>query len=166
MFPLRGGDMRAAVAQAEDFRYQVAIVTTDEMVRPEAESHLASDYELYLLRTWDELLSLIKKDLPDAILLDIDEIGESSEDGVSALAELRSKGPDLLLVALTRSNSRSTRHKAIEAVVDEYFVAPIDFQEVRIVLARALEKRTAEIDYRTEQEKKAERQSFRDLIGA
>jgi DNA-binding NtrC family response regulator len=50
--------------------------------------------------------------------------------------------------------------------VDEYFVAPIDFQEVRIVLARALEKRTAEIDYRIEQEKKAERQSFCDLIGA
>jgi DNA-binding NtrC family response regulator len=158
--------MRAAAAQVLDLRYRVAIVTADAMVRPEAESHLASDYELHLLRTWEELLLLIKHNLPDAILLDIDEIGESSEEGLSALAELRAKGPDLLLVALTRSNSRSTRHKAIEAVVDEYFVAPIDFQEVRIVLARALEKRTAEIDYRIEQEKKAERQSFCDLIGA
>jgi DNA-binding NtrC family response regulator len=158
--------MRAAAAQVLDLRYRVAIVTADAMVRPEAERHLASDYELHLLRTWEELLVLIKHNLPDAIFLDIDEIGESSEEGLSALAELRAKGPDLLLVALTRSNSRSTRHKAIEAVVDEYFVAPIDFQEVRIVLARALEKRTAEIDYRIEQEKKAERQSFCDLIGA
>jgi len=158
--------MRGATAEALHFRYRVAIVTADARVRPEAESHLASDYELHLLHTWDELLSLIKRDIPDAILLDIDEIGERSEDGISAMAELRSKGPDLLLVALTRSNSRSTRHKAIEAVVDEYFVAPIDFEEVRVVLARALEKRSAEIDYRAEQEKKAERQSFRDLIGA
>jgi DNA-binding NtrC family response regulator len=50
--------------------------------------------------------------------------------------------------------------------VDEYFVAPIDFQEVNIVLTRALEKRAAEIEYRNEQEKEAERHSFQGLIGA
>jgi two-component system response regulator PilR (NtrC family) len=74
--------------------------------------------------------------------------------------------PDLILAALTRSDSRNTRHKAIEAIVDEYFVAPIDFQEVLIVLNRALEKRVAEIEYRTEQEKESEQQSFLELVGA
>src|SRR5208282_851100 len=101
-----------------------------------------------------------------AILLDIDTIAENTLDGVAALAELRSIEPDLVLVALTRSNSRSIRHKAINATVDEYFVAPIDFQEVHVVLTRALEKRTAEIEYRAEQDKEAERQSFHELVGA
>src|SRR5580700_957454 len=158
--------MRSAAARVLPPPYSVVIVTTDERVRPEAETYLTPDYNLHVLQTWDELMALIKKAPPDAILLDIDTVRERSEDGVAALAELRSMGPDLVLAALTRSNSRSNRHKAMEAIVDEYFVAPIDVQEVRIVLTRALEKRAAEIDYRTEQEKEAEQQSFRDLIGA
>ena len=157
--------MRAA-ARVLPSRYSVVIVTTDELVRPEAETHLTPDYDLHVLRTWDELMSLMKKEPPDAIFLDIDTVRERSEDGVAALAELRSMAPEVVLAALTRSSSRTTRHKAIEAYVDEYFVAPVDFQEVHIVLTRALEKRVAEIQYRTELEKAAEQQSFRGLIGA
>ena len=80
-------------------------------------------------------------------------MGERSEDGVTALAELRSLAPELVLVALTRSNDRKLRHKAIDAIVDEYFVAPINFEEVRVVLGRMLEKRAAEIEYRQRQSK-------------
>ncbi|MGO9127971.1 MAG: sigma 54-interacting transcriptional regulator [Terriglobales bacterium] len=147
-------------------RYCVVIVTGDELVRPEAETYLAPDYDLYVLQTWDELLALIKKQSPDAILLDIDTVGANSDQGITALAELRSVGPDLVLVALTRSDRRSLRHKAIDATVDHYFVAPINFDEVRVVLGRALEKRTAEIEYRNRQEQEAERESFAELIGA
>jgi DNA-binding NtrC family response regulator len=158
--------MRSAAARTQPFRYIVFIVTTDERVGPEAETYLASDYDVQMFQTWEELIAAHRKQPPQAILLDIDTIAERSEDGVAAIAELRSMGPDLVLVALTRSNSRRIRHKAVEATVDEYFVAPIDFQEVNIVLTRALEKRAAEVEYRQEQEKEAERQSFHGLIGA
>jgi DNA-binding NtrC family response regulator len=158
--------MRAAAARALESRSRVAIVTTDELVGPEAERHLADNYELYLLKTCEELAALLKKLSLDAILLDIDTAGEGSEDGITALAELRSLNPDLVLIALTRSNSRILRHKAIDAAVDEYFVAPIHFDEVRVILGRVLEKRDAEIDYRCRQEKRAEQQSFQELIGA
>jgi DNA-binding NtrC family response regulator len=158
--------MRSAAVRNQPLRYSIFIVTTDERVGPEAETHLASDYDLRLFQTWEELITALKKQPPQAILLDIDTIAENTPDGVAALAELRSMEPDLVLVALTRSNSRSIRHKAINATVDEYFVAPIDFQEVHVVLTRALEKRTAEIEYRTEQDKEAERQSFHELVGA
>jgi len=148
------------------FRYGVAIVTDDELVGPEAEAHLAPHYDLQMLRTWDELLALVEKQCPDAILLDVDTVGTHSEQGITALAELRSFGPDLVLVALTRSESRKLRHKAIDATVDQYFVAPINFEEIGVVLGRALEQRTAEIEYRQRQEKEAERESYGELIGA
>jgi DNA-binding NtrC family response regulator len=147
-------------------RYRIVIVTGDELVAPEAETYLAPEYDLQVLRTWDELLGLIKKQSPDAIFLDIDTVGANSEQGITALAELRSAGPDLVLVALTRSESRKLRHLAIDATVDQYFVAPIDFEEVRVVLGRALEKRAVEVDYRRRQEEEAERECFGELIGA
>ncbi|MGA8153476.1 MAG: sigma-54 dependent transcriptional regulator [Terriglobales bacterium] len=158
--------MRSATAQNLPSRYSVVIVTTDDLVPPEAENCLAPGYDLHLLKTWGELASFLKKQSADAILLDIDTVAESSEDGVAGLAELRSIAPELVLVALTRSTDRNLRHKAIDAIVDEYFVAPINFEEVRIVLGRMLEKRAAEIEYRNQQNKEAERGSFAELIGA
>jgi DNA-binding NtrC family response regulator len=155
----------SATARPLPARYSVVIVTTDELVGPEAEAHLTGDYELYLLRTWPELATFLKKRFPDVILLDIDTCRESSAEGVAALAELRSQNPDLVLVALTRSASSGLRHKAIDAAVDEYFIAPVDFAEVRIVLGRLLDKCAAEIEYRIHQEKEAEHRSFAELIG-
>ena len=157
--------MRAAAARAVPAAYQVVIVTTDEFVGPEAETHLAADFGLHILQTWSELILFLKRQSADAILLDIDTVGERSEDGITGLAELRSLNPDLVLFALTRSQSRQLHHKAIDAAVDEYFVAPIRFDEIRIVLARMLEKRCAEIEYRLQQEKEAAQQSFAELIG-
>jgi DNA-binding NtrC family response regulator len=146
-------------------RISIVIVTNDERVRPEAEAYLAADYDLRVLPTWDELITLVKKLPPDTVLLDIDVIGERPDEGVSALSELRSLVPDLLLVALTRSNRKGLRYKAMDATVDEYFVAPLNFEEIRIVLGRALEKRWAEIEHRNRLNEKAEQLSFAGLTG-
>jgi DNA-binding NtrC family response regulator len=158
--------MPGTTTQFLSSRFSIVIVTTDELVRPEAEVYLAADYDLRVLPAWDELITLVKKHPPDAVLLDIDIIGQRPDEGVSALSELRSLVPDLLLVALTRSNRKGLRYKAMDATVDEYFVAPINFEEVRIVLGRALEKRWAEVEYRNRLSAKAEQQSFAELIGA
>lgn len=156
--------MRAMNPQTEP-RFAVVIVTTDERVRPEAETYLAGEHDLLMLQTWDELTASIHKQPPDAILLDLDTVGERSKDGITALGELRALGPDLVLIGLTRSNSRNLRLQAVAARVDEYFVAPINFEEVRSVLHRALEKRALEIECRQRQSEQAPQESFCELIG-
>jgi len=157
--------MRAAL-KAEPARYVTVIVTTDELVGPEAEAHLAADYDLVMLQTWDELVALVNKQVPDAVLIDLDTVGETSDDGITALNELRAMGPNLVLVGLTRSNSRNLRLKAVGATADEYFVAPIDFAEVRAALDRTIEKRMLEVEWRNRQSEEESRQSFCELIGA
>ena len=158
--------MPRPTTQTSPSRFGIVVVTTDELVRPEAEAYLAPGYDLRVLPGWDELMALVKKQPPDAVLLDIDVVGQHPDQGVSALGELRALLPDLLLVALTRSSRKGLRHQAMDATVDEYFVAPINFEEVRIVLGRALEKRWAEIEYRNRLGIQAEQESFAGLIGA
>src|SRR5580704_18592482 len=157
--------MRANTAPAVPAACCVVVVTSDELVGPEAQTHLAPDYDLHVLPTWQDLEKFLKKQWPDAILLDIDTDDERGEDGVRGLAELRSVNPNLLLVALTRSDSSALRYKAIDAAVDEYFVAPVDFAEIRVVLGRMLQKRSAEIEYRLQQEEAAAQQSLAELVG-
>jgi DNA-binding NtrC family response regulator len=157
--------MRTTSPRTEPARFAVTIVTADERVRPEAEAYLTRDYDLIVLQTWDELTASINKQPLDAVLLDLDTVGERSEEGITALAELRALRPDLVLVGLTRSNSRKLRLKAVAATVDEYFVAPINFEEVRGVLGRAVQKRALEIECRQRQNEQSERESFCELIG-
>jgi DNA-binding NtrC family response regulator len=157
--------MRTTSLQTESARFAVVVVTTDERVRPEAEAYLAAEHDLLVLQTWEELTAAITRQPPDAILLDLDTVGERSQDGITALEELRAAGPDLVLVGLTRSNSRNLRLQAVAAKVDEYFVAPISFEEVRGVLNRALEKRALEIECRQQQSEQTGPQSFCELIG-
>lgn len=140
-------------------------MTTDERVRPEAEAHLSPDYDLRVLQTWDELKTVVRKELPDAIFLDIDTVEKGMEDGIAALAELRSLGADLVLIALTRSNSRNLRLKAVNCAVDEYFVAPINFEEVRIILGRLFEKHAVEIEYRNRHSEEVGQPGCGELIG-
>jgi DNA-binding NtrC family response regulator len=159
-----------AAPRNAEARFVVVIVTTDERVRPEAESYLAGEHELVVLKTWDEIAALITKQktaraLPDAILLDLDTVGESSKEGIAALGELRALAPDVVLVGLTRSSSRNLRLQAVAASADEYFVAPINFEEVASVLRRTLEKRSLEIECRQQRTVQAGRESFCELIG-
>jgi DNA-binding NtrC family response regulator len=145
-------------------RKSIAVISSDPLVPSQAETHL-SDFDLKILRTWQET-TLLKKLAPDAILVDIDTVGQTSEEGAIALAELRNRDPDLVLGALTRSGSRSVRDKALEAKVDEYFVAPFHFDEIRIIVGRLLARRQAEIEYREQQQTDAQKQSFAELIGS
>ena len=157
--------MRATAVRLSDSRFRVVVVTTDEGLRAEADSCLSPGYDLVQRETWDEVLALVRKQPPDTIFLDLDTVGETTKDGIAALAELRAIGPDMVLMGLTRSSSWNLRLKAVGAAVDEYFIAPIDFHEVQIVLARALEKRALEIECRRQAEASGE-QSFCELIGA
>jgi len=97
------------------------------------------------LRAADDILPLWTELPLDAIILDIDTLGGSINEGLEILGELRRASEDPVLVALTRSDSRRVRVKAVELGANEFFVAPVDFHELRLALERALEKRSIEI---------------------
>jgi len=158
--------MPGTTCQHRPSRFRVVILTTDESVWPEAEACLSADYELSMVASWEDLIAGIDRSTPHAAMFDVDVIGERPDEGLAALAALRELWPDLLLMVLTRSHSKALRHKAIDAGVDEYFVAPIDFQEVRVVLRRGLEKRWDEIERHARSSANGEHRALPGLIGA
>ena len=154
----------SATARAGDAR-RIAIVTTDETALPDVEKFLAAAFHTSFLKSADEILPLWTEVPLDAIILDLDTAGASSGEGLEILAELRRISDDPVLVALTRSGGRALRLKAGELGADEFFVAPIDFNELRLVLERSLEKRSIEIENRRLRDQIASRYSLGDLIG-
>src|SRR5262249_18046941 len=102
----------------------------------------------------------------EAIILDIDSVRNSPSEGLETIRELRRIDQDLVLVALTRSHNRTLQLNAKQAGADEFFIAPVDFHELQIVLARSLEKRKIEIENRRLREQIISKYSFAELIGS
>ena len=145
---------------------RIVIVTTEESVLPDIEQFFLPHYRSILLQSAEALTPLMRKSPPEGIVLDLDTVAEGADHGLEVLAEIRRQSSDLVIIALTRSRSRNIRLKAGELGADEFFVAPVDPQELKIVLDRALEKRTMEIENRRLRDEISQKYSFCDLIGS
>ncbi|MGI9104592.1 MAG: sigma 54-interacting transcriptional regulator [Terriglobales bacterium] len=156
--------MRASATRAQEAR-RIALITTDRVFVGEMEQFLIPAFDIRVLDSWSRLAPLLLETTLDAVLLDLDTQGVPPANAVELLAKYRGINHDLLLVAMTRSPDREVRLKAAQVPVDEFFVAPIDFAEFRIVLHRALEKRAIEIENRRVSEQLSGRYQFSDLIG-
>jgi two-component system response regulator PilR (NtrC family) len=144
---------------------RIAIVTTDESALPDVEKFLAPNFNTTFLNNPDDILPLLTQVPLDAIILDVDTVAGSTAQGLEVLQELRGMSEAFVLVALTRSHSRSVRMKASEVGADEFFIAPVNFDELRIVLERALDRRNIEIENRRLREQIVQKYSFCELIG-
>jgi len=158
--------MPASVAARTAEEHRIAIVTTDETALPDVEKFLAPAFHTSFLKSADHILSLWTEVPLEAIILDIDTVGASTNEGLEIMGELRRISEDVVLVALTRSGSRGVRLKAGELGANEFFVAPVDFNELRLVLQRALEKRGIEIENRRLRDQLVSKYSLCDLIGS
>ncbi|MFI5089930.1 MAG: sigma-54 dependent transcriptional regulator [Terriglobales bacterium] len=155
----------AAAADLAPGRH-IVILTTEESVLPDIEQFFLPSYRSILLNSAEALVPLMKQVPLDGILLDLDTAAGTTSHGLELLAEIRRLSPDVVVIALTRSRSRNIRLKAGELGADEFFVAPVDAQELKIVLDRALEKRMIEMENRRLREEIAQKYSFCDLIGS
>src|SRR2546423_7715712 len=153
-----------AVSRAAETR-RIAFVPTDETALPDVEKFLATAFHTTVLASADQILPLWTELPLDAILLDLDTAGTSTKDGLSILGELRALSNDAVLVALTRSTSRGVRLMAGQVGADEFFTAPVDFNELRLVLERALEKRSLEIESRRLRQQLVSKYSLGEMIG-
>ena len=144
---------------------RVVLLTTDKNAFGEFQQVLTSSLETVLVSTVQQMFAQFDETNVHAVILDLDMIASNMSEAVSRLHELRAAQPDLVIVALTRSRNRAERLKARQAGADEFFEAPVDAQELRIVLERAISERLAEVEDRLLREELVRKYTFGELIG-
>ena len=146
-------------------RYTLAVITDDDLY-PEIRRHLGQGLRTVLASTENEIKNVLEQAELHAILFNLDCIGDGAVDGVDVLAEIRKIRDDVVLVAFTRSNSRTIPLKASQAGADEFFLYPLNYEELKIVLQRAIEKRALELEGRRMIQQAEEKSAFCGLVGA
>jgi DNA-binding NtrC family response regulator len=157
--------VRDAEAAFSGLEYRMAIITAESSTFPDMQHFLAPRFTAVLAQSENQIEKAVNDLSVRAILIDLDSIGEDSSDALRLLADIRQLRDDLVLVAITRTNSRSLPLKSSELGADEFFLAPLDFQELQIVLARAIEKRALQVEGRRVVEQAESKSAFCGLIG-
>jgi DNA-binding NtrC family response regulator len=97
--------------------------------------------EGYELRTenvkFDGIVDELKSWNPDIVLLDIRLAGKS---GIEILEEIKRRGLDLQVIMLTADDTLETAVKCMKLGASDYLTKPLDIDEVKIVIAKILEK--------------------------
>ncbi len=147
-------------------RFTLGVITDDTEPYPEIRRHLGGEFRSYLATTENEIKTVLELSGLHAILFNLDSIGDGPSDGIDVLEEIRKIRDDIVIVAFTRTNSRTIPLKASQAGADEFFLFPLNFQELKIVLLRAIEKRALEQEGRRLIEQVERGSAFYGLIGS
>jgi DNA-binding NtrC family response regulator len=146
--------------------YSIAVVLADDAVFPEIFRGLRPRFRALLADTEESIKEAVEDSTLQAMLFDLDSIGEGARDGVEVLHEIRALRDDIVLVAMTRSRDHSISLRASQAGADEFVVAPVDYAELQGVLARAIDKRANELEGRRVLQQVESKSAFCSLIGA
>jgi DNA-binding NtrC family response regulator len=146
-------------------RHSLTLITDDPELFPECRKQLGSDFHTSLASTEDEIRLTLERAELHALLFDLDSIGDGPIDGLEVMSEIRKLRDDVVIVAFTRSTQRTILLKASQAGADEFFLFPINYAELRIVLSRSIEKRSLELEGRRLIQQAESRASFCGILG-
>jgi DNA-binding NtrC family response regulator len=155
-----------AESGANPERYSIAVITDDAALFPEIRNQLGRRFRISLAINEDEIKTALERADLHAVLFDLDAIGDGPADGVEVLSHVRPIRDDIVLVAFTRTTSRTIPLKASQAGADEFFLFPLNYSELEIVLNRAIEKRALELEGRRMVQQAESKAVFFGLIGA
>lgn len=156
--------MREAAISPE--RYSLAVISDDDELYPEIQSRLASELRTTLATNEAAIKCVLEQENLHAILFNLDCVGNGVGDGLDVLGEMRRIRDDVVIAAFTRSTQRSIPLRASQAGADEFFLFPLNYDELKIVLSRAIEKRSLELEGRRVIQQVENKAAFFGLVGA
>lgn len=151
--------------RSDGAQYSIAIISDEKSTFPEIHRFLADTFSAVLATNEEQIQALVSTPQLDGIVLDLDSIGVGAADGLDVLQELRQIRGDIVLVAMTRSTDRSVPLKASQAGADEFFLLPLNLQELQVVLSRTIDKRSLQLEGRRLREQVESKSAFCGMIG-
>jgi DNA-binding NtrC family response regulator len=157
--------MMPALSPIPQEQYALAIISVEEAAFPEMRRFLAPTFKTTLANTEEQIKAVVEDPAIHAILFDLDSIGSGANDGIEVLKEIRDLRDDVVLVTMSKSNDRAVPLRASRAGGDEFFLAPVNYSELQVVITRAIEKRALELEGRRLVEQAESKSAFGSLIG-
>ena len=118
---------------------KLLIIDDDEGIRTQLCLAFSKDLTCYSAGSADEALDVFRREKPQVVALDITlSPYEGAVDGLTLLTEILSIAPETKVIMVTGDTDTSTALQAIGRGAFDYYQKPIELDELRVVVQRAL----------------------------
>ena len=151
----------------EDSKKKILVVDDEEGIRSQIHWSLAERYEVFQAETYEDALKIASENKPDLVTLDI-ALSSLADDlsGLKLLRELLLIDPYMKIIMVTGNEEKSTALEAVHEGAYDYYQKPIDLEELKLIVRRALALRSLELENLQMARKLEERRKFHNIIGS
>jgi len=147
-------------------RYKILILDDEEGIRSQLKWALKDRYEVFEAADASSALEIVREHHPDLATIDIalSSVGEDTK-GIDFLVDALAVHPEMKAIMVTGNEEKDTALEAIAAGAHDYFQKPVDLNELKVIIKRALYVRRLETENRELQLRLAETRSYDKIIG-
>ena len=146
---------------------KILIVEDDDEVRAQMKWALASEYEVLVAEDRMTALRHVERERPAVVTLDLGlpPTSGDSREGFATLSELLHFDPLIKVIIITGQNEKKNAVEAISQGAHDFLCKPVNIDELKIILSRAVYICELEHDHR-EASRNVPLDSFEGIIGA
>jgi two-component system response regulator HydG len=142
---------------------KILVVDDEPSHRQMLEAVLTADgYEVQQANDGQEAINSVEERFYDLILMDV---RMSRVSGIEALKKIKELSPGIPVIIMTAYASVSTAVDALKSGAYDYLTKPLDIEELKILIAKALRQRQLEQENVYLRERLGDRFDFSNIIG-
>src|SRR5215831_3204639 len=146
---------------------KILIVDDDDELRAQMKWGLSPYYEVLLAEDRASALEAVKRDKPGAVTLDLGlpPCAGDTREGFLALSDMLQTDPLLKVLVVTGQDEKENGIEAIGQGAYDFFCKPVNIDELKVVLDRAIRVRDLERGRLERVENQNQTESFEEIIG-
>jgi putative PEP-CTERM system response regulator len=143
------------------------VVDDDERLRKQIYWAFKDSYELFQAANRVETLRIVNEHPVDLVLLDLHlpPREDTPEEGMKILREIKKVHSETSVVVITADGDKKTSLEAVKHGACDYFTKPLDLEEVKVVLKRALYMQSLQQENERLQQQLESRYTFTNIVG-
>lgn len=152
--------------KAEGQKPGLLIIEDDEAIRTQMKWALAQEYEVFQAEDRETALHLLKEHKPAVVTLDLGlpPFPAETREGLAALSEMLTEDPFIKVIVITGQGEKEHALKAVAEGAHDFFIKPIEIEELKVVIRRAFYVSQLERENRR-LEREVSIQPFEDILG-
>jgi len=148
---------------------KILVVDDDLGMLKQLKWALDGEYEVLTASNREEALEKFKENKPDLIALDVDLNGtdKTSREGLDILEELKvNNGYSNKVIMITGNDTKEIALEAIQKGAFDYYLKPVNVDELKVILKRALYIQNLEKENRRLEDELHHKFKFEDMVGS
>jgi len=119
---------------------RILVVDDDAAIRTQLRWALSGEYDVSIAASPGEALETAERERPSLVTLDLSLLGHpgETEEGLEILPALRAMDPTIKVIIVTASDDMDRASRALALGAFDYYVKPVDLDELRVLIARAI----------------------------